>query len=136
MLTTHSHPDSRDSRSAQINALLTVEGMTLLPEANPVIHRGMMVYFLYETYNVSAAVDANPPPFQMVLWKDGEPVTDARVTGKIYPLPSEQKTRYAAALDTRDLEPGTYTVDFALSSESGETKEGLRKQFEILSRTK
>ena len=136
LLTTRRRPDRQDESSSRSRPFLTVDGTELVPEARADIHPGMAIYFLYEVYNVSASVTLNPPPFQIFLWKDCQRVAGARLAGRMFALPDEQKIRYVASLDTADLEPGTYTAYFALPTERGTTKELLRKQFEILSRTK
>lgn len=121
-----------DSPETAVGTLLDIGPYRFQPECSRFYRVGDPVMLLYDLYNVSGAMLANPPPLQLALERGKEPVTNFTGAGRGVPLAASKLIRYAGAINTASLQPGQYTVFVKVPGADPNQSSDLQDQFVLL----
>jgi VWFA-related protein len=107
--------------------------LRFLPQPTRVFREGDMVHLLFDLYNPAAedfAPGSQGP--RVALLHDGKPVTHAEAHGEAFPDAQKRRIRYACAIPTRGLAPGSYTVIVAPPRQDASAPKPLLQVFMLL----
>jgi VWFA-related protein len=101
----------RADEAADADDVLDVGRLRFSPQPTRVFKQGEVVHLLFDVYNPGAEdlAQASLGP-RLALLHEGRQVSGAVAQGQAFPEPSRRRIRYACAIATRDLAPGSYTV--------------------------
>jgi VWFA-related protein len=101
----------RADEAAEGDDVLDVGRLRFSPQPTRVFKQGDVVHLLFDVYNPGAEdlAQAGLGP-RLALLHEGRQVSEAVAQGQAFPEPSRRRIRYACAIPTRDLAPGSYTV--------------------------
>lgn len=113
--------------------VLDVGPIRFIPQPTRVFRRGETIHLLFDVYNPSpddVAIGSQGP--RVALLHEGKPVTGTVVHGEAFPDPQRRRIRYACAVTTSDLAPGSYTVVVAPPRHDGTSRKPLLQVFQLL----
>jgi hypothetical protein len=123
----------RAAEDGESDDVLDVGPIRFLPQPLRVFRRGETIHLLFDVYNPSAddiARGSQGP--RLALLHEGKPVTAAVVHGQAFPDEQRRRIRYACAVSTGDLAPGSYTVMVTPPREDHAGRKPLLQVFMLL----
>jgi VWFA-related protein len=101
----------RADEAGESDDVLDLGPLRFSPQPTRVFKQGEMVHLLFDVYNPGAEdlAQGSLGP-RMALLHEGRQVSGAVAHGQAFPEASRRRIRYACAIRTRGLAPGSYTV--------------------------
>jgi VWFA-related protein len=123
----------RVDAQAEGDDVLDAGPLRFSPQSTRVFKQGDIVHLLFDIYNPApedlAAGSLGP---RVALLFGGMPVADATAHGEAFPDAHKRRIRYACAIPTRGLAPGTYTVVVAPPRQDAPKTRPLLQVFQLL----